>query len=138
MWAEIATPEQAKRMVQENLKDSRTFNAPYGVRTLSKLEKMYSVRASSNPSNWLGPIWGISNYMVYSGLVKYGFHTEAKELAFKTISLFGKDLEKNGALHEYYEPETGEPILNKGFQNWNYLVLNMIDWASGKPVIKEF
>lgn len=138
MWADIATPEQAKRMVQENLKDPKTFNAPYGVRTLSKLEKMYSVRASSNPSNWLGPIWGISNYMVYKGLVNYGFHTEAKELAFKTILLFGKDLEKNGSLHEYYEPETGEPILNQGFQNWNYLVINMIDWASGKPLIKEF
>ncbi|MFC5283567.1 MGH1-like glycoside hydrolase domain-containing protein [Pedobacter alpinus] len=138
MWAGIASPQQAKRMVDENLKDPRTFNAPYGIRTLSKLEKMYSVRASSNPSNWLGPIWGVSNYMVYSGLVKYGFQAEAEDMAFKTISLFGKDIEKNGALHEYYEPETGEPVLNRGFQNWNYLVMNMINGVTGKPVIKEF
>ncbi|EHQ27459.1 glycosyl hydrolase family 63 [Mucilaginibacter gracilis] len=138
MWAGIATPEQAKRMVVENLEDKRTFNAQYGIRTLSKLEKMYSVRASNNPSNWLGPIWGISNYMTFRGLVKYGFKDQAKQLAFKTIMLFGKDYKKNAALHEYYEPDTGEPILNKGFQNWNYLVINMIDYINGEPVIEEF
>ncbi len=138
LWAGIATPEQAKRIVKENLMDARTFNAAYGVRTLSKLEKMYSVRASNNPSNWLGPIWGISNYLVFRGLVKYGFKKEAQTLAAKTIRLFGKDYQQNGALHEYYEPDTGQPVLNKGFQNWNYLVLNMIDWYSGSKVIEEF
>jgi hypothetical protein len=138
MWAGIATPEQAKRMVAENYKDTRTFNAKYGIRTLSKLEKMYSVKASSNPSNWWGPIWGISNYMTYRGLLKYGYQQEANELAYKTIMLFGNDFKKNGALHEYYEPDTGEPIMNKGFQNWNYLVLNMIDGLTGNKTIEEF
>jgi putative isomerase len=138
LWAGIATPEQAERIVNEHFSDPRTFNSPSGVRTLSKMEKMYSMRASANPSNWRGPIWGISNYMVFSGLINYEYTEEAKGLASKTIMLFGKDFEKNGALHEYYEPETGEPILNKGFQNWNYLVLNMIAWLEGKKVVKEF
>jgi glycogen debranching enzyme len=138
MWAGIATLEQAKRMVTEHLNNDKTFNADYGVRTLSKLEKMYSVRASNNPSNWLGPIWGISNYMAYKGLVDYGFNAEAKTMAAKTISLFGKDFEQTGALHEYYDPDTGVGILNKGFQNWNYLVMNMIAWLEGKRVITEF
>lgn len=138
MWAGIATPEQAKRMVAENYKDTRTFNAKYGIRTLSKLEKMYSVKASSNPSNWWGPIWGISNYMTYRGLLKYGYQKEANELAYKTIMLFGNDFKKNGALHEYYEPNTGEPIMNLGFQNWNFLVLNMIDCLTGNKTIEEY
>jgi len=138
MWAGIATPAQAERMVNEHYLNPKTFNSPSGVRTLSKMEKMYSVRASANPSNWRGPVWGISNYMVFKGLIKYGYDKEAKELAEKTIKLFGKDFDKNGALHEYYEPETGEPILNKGFQNWNYLVINMIAWLQGRPVIEEF
>lgn len=138
MWAGIATPEQAKRMVAENYLDARTFNAKYGVRTLSKLEKMYNVRATNNPSNWLGPIWGISNYMVYRGLLKYGYDKEATELAYKTIMLFGNDFKKNGALHEFYEPDSGEPIMNKGFQNWNYLVLNMIDQITGQKTVEEF
>ena len=138
MWAKIATPEQAKRMVEENYKDERTFNSPYGVRTLSKLEKMYDVRATGNPSSWLGPIWGISNYFVFHGLVNYGFDEDARELAEKTIRLFGRDLERFGALHEYYEPDNGEPVLNPGFQNWNMLVMNMIAWLEGKKVIREF
>ncbi len=138
MWAGIATPTQAERIVKEHYLNPKTFNSPSGVRTLSKMEKMYSLRASANPSNWRGPIWGISNYIVFEGLIQYGYDKEAKELAEKTIKLFGKDFEKNGALHEYYEPETGEPILNKGFQNWNYLVLNMAAWYEGKEMIREF
>ena len=138
LWAGIATPEQAERMVKEHFNNPKTFNSPSGVRTLSKMEKMYSLRASANPSNWRGPVWGISNYMVFKGLVKYGYDTEAKELATKTICLFGKDFEKHGALHEYYEPETGEPLLNKDFQNWNYLVINMIAWLEGEQVVGEF
>ena len=138
MWAGIATPEQAKRMVREHYSDTRTFNAPFGVRTLSRMEKMYNLRASGNPSSWLGPVWGISNYLVFRGLVRYGFADEARELAGKTIALFGSDLEKCGALHEYYQPENGAPLLNIGFQNWNYLVLNMICWLEGESVVEEF
>jgi putative isomerase len=138
MWAGIATPEQAKRMVEEHFKNEKTFNAPYGIRTLSKMEKMYNVRASGNPSLWTGPIWGISNYMVFSGLLNYNYKTEARELARKTILLFGKDFERFNALHEYYLPESGEPVLNKGFQNWNFLVLNMAAWYEGKEMIREF
>ena len=63
---------------------------------------------------------------------------EARELAAKTVALFGRDLRQEGALHEYYDPDTGAPIINKGFQNWNYLVLNMIAWLEGRPVIQEF
>lgn len=128
MWAGIATKEQAERMVRGHYLDARTFFAPYGVRTLSKMEKMYCVVKSGNPSCWLGPIWGISNFMVFDGLRRYGFLQEAKELAEKTILMFGKDIEKNGEMHEYYDPETGEGVNNPGFQNWNLLSLNMLAW----------
>jgi putative isomerase len=138
MWAEVATPEQAKLIVEKHYRDQASFNAPYGVRTLSRLEKMYDVRATGNPSNWLGPIWINANYLTFRGLVKYGYNKEARELAEKTIKLLGADFEKYGGLHEYYLPENGEPVLNKGFQNWNYLVLNMIAWYEGKPCVEEF
>lgn len=138
LWAGVATPAQADRIVQEHYRNEKTFNAPYGVRSLSKLEKMYSIRASGNPSSWLGPIWGIVNYMTFRGLVRYGFDDDARSLAEKTVTLFGRDLERFGALHEYYQPENGEPILNRGFQNWNFLALNMIAWLEGRPVVTEF
>ncbi len=128
LWAGIATPEQAERMVKEHYRNDRTFHAPYGVRTLSKLEKMYTIVKSGNPSCWLGPIWGISNYMTFDGLRRYGFVEDAKELAEKTVTLFGKDILETGELHEYYHPDTGAWVNNPGFQNWNLLSLDMIDW----------
>lgn len=136
LWAGLATDEQAARVV-EHYRDERTFNCPAGVRTLSKMEKMYLVQASGNPSCWLGPVWGASNYLTWRGFVRYGFEAEARELAEKTIRLFGRDLERCGALHEYYQPD-GEPLLNPGFQNWNHLVLNMIAWIEGGDWVSEF
>jgi len=133
LWAGIATPEQADRVV-EHYRDERTFNCPAGVRTLSKREKMYLIRTSGNPSCWLGPVWGASNYLTWRGLVRYGFEKEARELAEKTVLTFGRDMEKCGALHEYYEP-SGEPMLNPGFQNWNHLVLQMAAYLEEREVI---
>lgn len=137
MWAGLATSEQVERMV-ERARDPRTFQANYGIRSLSRLEKMYDLGASNNPSNWLGPVWGISNYLVFRGLVKYGFDDDARQLAEKTVRLFGNDLETSGALHEFYHPDSGEPIMTRGFQNWNFLVLNMIAWLEGRVTVTEF
>ena len=137
LWAGLADAEKARRMAARAT-DDRTFAARYGIRTLSRLEKMYSLSASNNPSNWLGSIWGISNYMVFKGLEKYGFTEEAKTLAEKTVQLFGRDIERNGCLHEFYHPDSGEPIMTPGFQNWNFLVLNMIAWLEGRKSAEEF
>lgn len=137
MWAGIATAERARRML-ERYRDVRTFNCRGGIRTLSRLEQQYDLRASNNPSNWRGPVWGISNYLVFSGLRKYGFTDEAREMAEKTICLFGRDLEKEGSLHEYYNPDTCEPIVTHGFQNWNFLVLNMIAWIEDRKFVDTF
>lgn len=128
MWSGIATREQAERMVNEHYLNAKTFFAPYGVRTLSKMEKMYAIIKSGNPSCWLGPIWGISNYMVFDGLQKYGYVNEAIDLAEKTVTMLGRDIENCGEMHEYYDPETGEGVNHPGFQNWNFLSLNMLEW----------
>lgn len=128
MWSGIATKEQAARMVRDHYLNEKSFYAPYGVRTLSKQEKMYAVVRSGNPSCWLGPVWGISNYMVFKGLVDYEYVEEAKDICMKTIELFGKDILENGQMHEYYDPESGVGVNNPGFQNWNLLVINMIHW----------
>lgn len=138
MWAGIADRERAERMVYENMLDARTFNAEYGVRTLSKLEKMYCIVESGNPSCWLGPIWGISNYICFRSLVKFGYEDEARKLVEKTVLMHGRAIEQSGAMYEYYHPDTGEGVSNRGFQSWNFLVNNMIAWYEGRRVISEF
>ena len=60
------------------------------------------------------------------------------ELAEKTVQLFEQDIATEGLMHEYYNPETGMPINNPGFQNWNLLALNMQAWLNKEPVVSEF
>ncbi len=125
MWSGIATPAQAQDLIELHLRNDATFRAPAGVRTLSAQETMYSLAFSSDPSNWLGPVWIIVNYLVWKGLRNYGFHPEADELAEKTIRILADDLTANGSLDEYYHPETGKPLSHHGFMDWNLLVLEM-------------
>lgn len=137
LWSGIATPEQADKVVKRLLADDSIW-AKYGIRSLAKYEKMYSVEATHNPSCWLGPVWGIANYMTFRGLVKYGYREEATELARKTITMLREDIKQCGEMHEYYHPDTGEPIMNPGFQNWNLLAVNMQAWLEGGDVVEEF
>jgi putative isomerase len=63
LWCGVATPEQAADLVHLHYGD-QDFRAAWGVRSLSNKEAMYSLVPSSNPSDWLGPVWIIVNYFV--------------------------------------------------------------------------
>ena len=138
LWAGIPDKAQAERMVKENLLDEKAFWGKYGVRSLSKYEKMYRIIGSGNPSSWHGSVWINSNYLLFKGLLKYGYKQEGEELAKKTLDLLQKDFEENGAFHEYYDPESGVGVFNKGFSSWNLLAFNMLAYLEGEEVIEEF
>ena len=97
LWAGIATPQQAQEIVARQYSDTTLFCCPAGVRSLSPLEKMYNTKASGNPSSWQGPVWICVNYLVFRGLLRYGYTAEARLLAWKTIILLGRDFERFGA-----------------------------------------
>ncbi len=126
MLAGFATKEQAASLMGHS-RDEKTFHSPYGITTLAKDEKMFDLSATNNPSNWLGPIWLVANYAVFKGMLNYGYYEEARDLCQRTWRLLEGDLEKTGSMHEYYDPYTGEPVMNGGFLNWNILALNMAD-----------
>jgi len=126
LWCGLATPDQAKALVQTNYLADDRFRGNFGVRSLSSKESMYCMDFSSNPSNWLGPVWIIVNYFVWKGLKNYGFNDDAGKLADKTLRLLSTDLAKNGSLNEYYHPDTGTALSHKGFMDWNLLVLEMM------------
>ncbi len=125
LWCGLAAPDQAKALVRTNYLADDRFRGNWGVRSLSSKESMYCMDASSNPSNWLGPVWIIVNYFVWKGLKNFGFHDEAGKLAGKTLRLLATDLAANGSLNEYYHPDTGTALSHKGFMDWNLLVLEM-------------
>ena len=126
LWCGIAPEPLARRLVKANYLGDDRFRAKHGVRSLSSHESMYSMAFSSNPSNWLGPVWIIVNYFVWRALQRYGYKREADALADKTVLLLSRDLEAHGSLNEYYHPDTGEALSHRGFMDWNLLVLEMI------------
>lgn len=124
MYEGIATEEQAWRLVQRYHAD-KAFRCPYGITTLSQDESMFNIDATINPSNWLGPVWLVANYVVQKGFRRYGYIKEAAEIAAASLRLLAQDLRTSSELHEYYNPFTGAPVMNGGFINWNLLALNM-------------
>ena len=138
LWAGIASHERAARVIEENMLNETTFFGEFGIRSLSKLEKMYANWPSGNPSCWLGPMWMVANYMCFRALVNYGYTEEAKALVETLITVFGKDIEECGEMHEYYHCDTGEGINGQGFQSWNLLINNMIAWLEDREAVEEF
>jgi putative isomerase len=122
----IASQENAQKLISTNYLADDRLCARWGARSLSVRETMYSLEFSSNPSNWLGPVWIMVNYFVWKALQRYGYKKEADALADKTLLLLSRDLERNGSLNEYYHPDTGAALSHKGFIDWNLLVLEMI------------
>ncbi len=113
-------------MVNEHLINAQRFWGGWGIRSLSADEKMYSPAAArGNPSNWLGPVWIISNYLIWRGLRQYGYDDDASHVSEKIRNLLVADFTTNRCLHENYNPETGEGISGPGFWNWNILACLM-------------
>ncbi len=114
------TQAQAKRMVNEHLLNEKTFWTKYPVASYAQTEPDY-YQGSHNECNWRGSSWAPTNYMIFQGLMRYGFKTEAKELASR---LFEMAIVKNKMLREYYNAETGEGLGQTQF--WGFTALYYI------------
>ncbi len=131
LWAGVASDAQAERLVREHLASREEFRSGRGLRSLAANEPAYCTFAGSNPSNWQGPIWVVSNYIAWEGLRRYGYEEIAAELAEDLLETLARDIEDNGCLHEYYHPESGEGLTHPGFVNWNTLAVRMADSVGG-------
>ncbi len=126
MYAGICSADQAERMCTHLTENDDLF-AEYGIRTLSRNEKMYSLEKSQgNPSNWLGAIWTVANYCVYKGLKNYGKMELSNRLRKCTINLLEKALSEHGDFFESYNPDTGEPFMHAGFLSHNLPIIDML------------
>ena len=125
LYVGVCNEEQANRLC-EHLHDPDVM-ATYGIRTLARNEKMYNLEKSNNPSNWLGPIWIVANYLTYKGLLRYKKTELAENLRAKTILLLQKNLEQYSEMFESYHPDTGAPNLFPGFLSWNLLAIELCE-----------
>ncbi len=108
LWAEAVSQETAGKLLQ-SLTDTSTFWRKYGIPTLSASDPYY------NPNvdyccKWNGPVWLLWNYMIFDGLINYGFDETAKALADKMILAAKTQLSLNHRFWESYSPDN--EILN--------------------------
>jgi len=118
LWAGVATPQQARRMVYEHLFNPREFWTPYPVAALARNERWYSQDHMPGDlgCNWRAKTWIPTNYMIYRGLRAYGYTNLASIVAHYTNNL----VKKSGNC-EYYDSENGEGCGLKPFWGWSLL-----------------
>lgn len=126
LWGKMATAEQAA-VVREHIMSEREYLAPCGVRSHSAIEPIYNNVPMGNPSNWQGPVWGLSTFVTGYALAKYGYIDDALEVCFRLIRTYAADITQNGCIHEYYHGDTGQPLTNPGFMSWNLIAARVID-----------
>jgi hypothetical protein len=122
LFAGAATPQRAKRMIQEHLLNPEEFWLAYPVASYAKTEPDY-YQGSHRECNWRGPTWAPTNYMIFQGLRAYGYKSDARELATR---LFNMALLKNPVLREYYNAETGEGLGQTRFWGFTALYYGML------------
>jgi putative isomerase len=125
LWAGIATPAQAERMISDHVLNAKEFWSDYGIRTLTPDEPLYNARSGY----WRGPVWVISNYLVMHGLMRYGRLAEARQLAARTVNLLVNDIKLTGGMNENYDPDNGAPAAGGHFLSWNLLAEHMQEEA---------
>jgi putative isomerase len=145
LWAGVASRKQADRLVQDHLLNEEEFWLAFPVATYAKTEPDFYQGSRIGECNWRGPVWVPANYMIFHGLLQYGYKESAKELAIKSFRM-ALDMNKN--TREYYDSDTGKGNGMNPFWGWSALAYIMpLDYANSydpmdltgkvKPLLKE-
>jgi hypothetical protein len=127
LWTGVAEPELADRLITEHVLNPHRYLSGYGIRSMAADEPMYNNVAMADPSNWQGPVWGLSTFLTAYGLARYGYRNEAVRVAARLVNLMADDLRANNVIHESYHADTGAPLFNPGFISWNLLARRVLD-----------
>lgn len=126
LWAGLATKEQAKCM-RDMIMSDKHYLSVCGVRSHAKSDPVYNNVPMGNPSNWQGPVWGLSTFLTAFALFRYGYKEDALEVAYRLIRTYALDIKQNGCIHEYYDGDNGQPLIRPDFTSWNLMAVNIID-----------
>lgn len=103
LWAKAVTPDRAEVLVQ-TLTDTIKFWRKYGIPTLAADDPWYDPDVDYC-CKWNGPVWLLWDYMVFEGLVNYGYDALALELGNKMIDVVSVQLDKNHNFWESYSAD---------------------------------
>jgi mannosylglycerate hydrolase MGH1-like protein len=115
-----------RRLVEEHLLNPGRFWLPVPTPSVAADDPAFSLRDHflGLRRYWRGPTWINAAWLLWLGLVRLGYHDEAREMSRRLVST----VERAG-LREYYNPYTGEGMGARDF-SWSALVL---DLAEGAP-----
>jgi hypothetical protein len=97
MFAGVATPEQAKKMIEQHLLNPKEFWGTYVAPSIARNDAGFP-----DQFYWRGDIWGPTNYMLYQAINRYKFDKVALEYAQKNYDLFMNDWKTEQHDNEQY------------------------------------
>lgn len=131
LWAEVATDEQASRVVK-NLLDVNQFNTLVPFPTAAKGNPRF------NPTGyWRGPVWLSPAWFGLKGMVNYGHSKEAVLLANKLLNNADGLTIKGQAIRENYHPMTGEGLSCYNFSWSSAHILMILHEFKGELLMAE-
>ena len=106
MWPMVvgaATPEQAQRVIDENLLNPRRFFTAHPVSTVGVEDPLFELRM------WRGPTWNSMTYWAAHGCLRYGRADAAHILVEKALDASAAQFERTGTVWEFYHPHGSNP-----------------------------
>jgi hypothetical protein len=129
-WASLAPlalpdlPEEiGRRLVEEHLLNKSEFLTPVAPPSVAIGERGYEPDGDHGPIRryWRGPTWINSAWLVWLGLRRLGYETEAQRLADGVLGAVARE-----GLREYYDPRDGKGLGAKDFA-WSALIAELAD-----------
>ncbi|MBI3406174.1 MAG: hypothetical protein HY046_12045 [Acidobacteria bacterium] len=123
LWAGIATRTQAARLVK-HLKNPESFWRPFGVPTLAADDPYYNADVT-RCCQWNGAVWLLWDYLVFRGLLDYGYRAEAEELLRHVMDGVTFQLKANHRFWESYSPDNTQLNSPKNYL-WDTILARMM------------
>lgn len=106
MWPLVvgaATPEQAQRVIDENLLHPARFFTPHPISTVAVNDPDFALRM------WRGPAWNSMTYWAARGCLRYGRADAARRLLEAALDQSALQFARTGTVWEFYHPFGGRP-----------------------------
>ncbi len=97
-----ATPDQARRMIEEHFYDPREFWGDWILPSIARSDPAYA-----DQDYWRGRIWAPMNLLVYLGMRNYDLAGARADLAGRSAQLLLMEWRESGHVHENYNADTG-------------------------------
>ena len=119
LYAGLATQQQAERLIKDHYHNPNSYardeHVSFGLTSASRNLVGWDPRRY-----WRGPVWILLNWLVYHGLLNYGFESEAAQLKDDSLALMSKS-----GFREYYDPRDGTGC---GSEDFSWSAALAIDW----------